>query len=104
MTDDFPETERRLPESPAERVPVGPKWWGESLTIWGALLTGLTTVAPAVLAAFGIDLPIGLAQQLGRDVVAVAQAVGGLVGTLMTIVGRARASAPIERRSVSFRL
>ena len=94
-----------LPAPPAvPRTPASPKWWGESLTIWGALLTALTTVAPAVVAAFGIDLSPGLAQQLGRDVVAVVQAVGGLVGTLMTIAGRVRATAPIERRAISVRL
>lgn len=85
-------------------APQPPKWWGESLTIWGAILTGLTTVAPAILAAVGVDLPADLAQRLGRDVVAVVQAVGGLAGTLMTIAGRARASAPIVRRPVTMKL
>lgn len=100
-----PMSDAPLPAPPAvPRTPASPKWWGESLTIWGALLTALTTVAPAVVAAFGIDLSPGLAQQLGRDVVAVVQAVGGLVGTLMTIAGRVRATAPIERRAISVRL
>lgn len=85
-------------------APQPPKWWGESLTIWGAILTGLTTVAPAILAAVGVDLPADLAQRLGRDVVAVVQALGGLAGTLMTIAGRARASAPIVRRPVTMKL
>lgn len=101
--------ETPMPDAPlaaptSTRAPSAPKWWGESLTIWGALLTALTTVAPAVLTAFGIDLSPGLAQQLGGDVVAVVQAVGGLVGTLMTIAGRARATAPIGRRAISMRL
>ena len=32
------------------------------------------------------------------------QAVGGLIGTLMTIYGRVRASQPLEQRSMSLKL
>lgn len=80
------------------------KWWGESLTIWGALLTAVTTVAPAIFAAFGIDMPAELLRTLGRDVATVIQAVGGLIGTVMTILGRIRATLPIERRTLLIRL
>lgn len=79
------------------------KWWGNSLTIWGALLTAATTVAPAVFAAFGLDVPVDVVRRLGTDAVAVAQAVGGLIGTVMTIAGRVRASTPLERRAVAVR-
>ena len=74
------------------------KWWGSSLTIWGALVTAVSTVAPAILSAFGIDVPGALINQLGADLAVAAQAIGGLVGTIMTIAGRARASAPLSRR------
>lgn len=77
------------------------KWWGSSLTIWGALVTAVSTVAPAVLSAFGLDVPRALIEQLGADITLAAQAIGGLVGTIMTIAGRARASAPLARRSAS---
>lgn len=80
------------------------KWWGESLTIWGALLTAVTTVAPAICAALGIDMPAELLRTLGRDAALVVQAVGGLVGTVMTVVGRIRAKLPIERRTVQMRI
>jgi uncharacterized protein (TIGR02594 family) len=80
------------------------KWWGESLTIWGALLTAVATVAPAVFAAFGIDMPAELVQRLGRDLTTVIQAIAGLAGTIMTILGRIRAAEPIGRRTVSIRL
>ena len=80
------------------------KWWGGSLTIWGALLTALTTVAPALFAALGIDLPIDLVQRLGSDIVTLVQAIGGLVSTVLTIVGRLRASTAIVRRPVTLRL
>ncbi len=77
------------------------KWWGNSLTIWGALLTAATTVAPAIFAAFGLDVPVDLVKRLGADAVAVVQAIGGLAGTVMTIAGRARADTRIERRAIS---
>ena len=80
------------------------KWWGESLTIWGALLTGLTTVAPAVFAAFGIDISADLLQRLGGQATTAIQAVAGLIGTLMTIYGRARATTALQRRTVSLHL
>ncbi len=90
--------------NPPADQPRPAKWWGESLTIWGALLTAVSTVAPAVFAAFGIDMPVELLRTFGRDVAAVFQAVGGLVGTVMTIFGRIRAKQPIERRAVQVRL
>ena len=80
------------------------KWWGGSLTIWGTLLTAVTTVAPAIFAALGIDLPIDLVQRLGSDIVTLIQAIGGLVGTVLTIIGRLRASTAIVRRPVTLRL
>ena len=86
----------------AEQRPT--KWWGESLTIWGALLTAVSTVAPAIFAAVGIDMPADLIQRLGRDTMTVAQAIAGLVGTVMTVMGRLRASSAIGRREVSIRL
>jgi lysozyme family protein len=79
------------------------KWWGNSMTIWGALVTAVSTVAPAVLFAFGVDLPSTLIEQLGTDIAIAAQAIGGLVGTIMTIVGRARASTPLARRGLTAR-
>lgn len=92
------------PSTSTADQPQPGKWWGESLTIWGALLTAVTTVAPAVFAAFGIDMPVELLRTFSRDVTAVFQAVGGLVGTVLTIFGRIRAKQPIERRIVQVRL
>jgi len=80
------------------------KWWGNSLTIWGTFITALSTVAPAILAVFGFDIPSSLIEQLGTDVVTVVQAVGGLAGTIMTIVGRTRAALPLARRPMSLRI
>ena len=80
------------------------KWWGESLTIWGAVLTAATTVAPALFSAFGIDIPADLLQKLGSQSVAAVQAIGGLAGTAMTIAGRLRASTSLERRTLKLNL
>lgn len=81
-----------------------PKWWGESLTIWGTLLTAVSTVAPALFAAAGIDISADLIQRLGQNVIAVVQALTGLTGTVLTIIGRVRASKPLERRPITLRM
>jgi hypothetical protein len=74
------------------------------MTIWGAAVTAISTVAPVVLSAFGFDVSSALIEQLGRDIAVTAQAIGGLVGTIMTIVGRARASAPLARFPLAVRI
>lgn len=94
----MPDSTPAMPAAPAET-----KWWGSSLTIWGAVVTAVSTVAPAVLFAFGLDVPGSLIEQLGNDVTIAVQAVGGLVGTLMTIAGRVRASAPLARKAVALK-
>ena len=76
------------------------KWWGRSLTIWGALITGLSTVAPVVGPLFGLDVTSDLVRDLGEQSVAVVQAVGGLAGTILTIYGRTRATTRLERRDL----
>lgn len=78
------------------------KWWGQSLTIWGTLITGLSAVLPLIGPLFGLDVTGELVRQLGDQVVIVAQAVGGLVGTILTIYGRTRASTPLGRLKVQF--
>lgn len=73
------------------------KWWGHSMTIWGTLVTLLSTVLPALAPVTGIDVDGELVQDAGSQVVDAVQALGALIGTLMTIVGRVRASAPIQK-------
>ncbi len=85
------------PEKPA-------KWWGESLTIWGALLTAITTVVPTLFSAFGIDISADLLQQLGTQAGSAVQAVAGLIGTVLTIYGRIRATTALQRRVVNLHL
>jgi len=81
-----------------------PKWWGQSLTIWGALTTVLTTVLPVIGPLLGINITADLIQQLGGQCVQLVQVLGGLIGTGMTIYGRLRASQPLERKPVNLRI
>ncbi len=86
-------------DSPAAAPPTpGTKWWGNSITIWGAIVTALSTVLPTLGPLLGLDITADLIRQLGTDVVAVVQAVGGLIGTILAIYGRVRATTQIERR------
>jgi lysozyme family protein len=86
-----------------ETQPTG-KWWGQSMTIWGAIITGLSTVLPALGPAFGIDVTGDLVREAGEGIVQTVQAVGGLLGTFLTIYGRVRASKPLEQRSMQLKL
>lgn len=87
--------------SPAASDPTGPidtKWWAHSLTIWGIVVTTLSTVLPTLGPAFGFNITAELIRELGDNVVIFGQAAGGLIGTFLAIYGRLRATTPIERR------
>ena len=88
---------------PAEISP-GAKWWGESMTMWGVVVTGLSTVLPVLGPVFGLNITAELIRQLGDNVVLFGQAAGGLVGTIMTIYGRARATTTLERRQITLNM
>src|SRR5437762_3285755 len=75
-----------------------PKWWGNSMTIQGIIVTALSTVLPVLGPVFGINLTAELVHQLGDNVVTFGQAAGGLIGTILAIYGRLRTSTPLERR------
>ena len=81
-----------------------PKWWGQSLTIWGTIITGLSTVLPIIGPFIGLDLSGTLIVQFGDQVTHVLQALGGVLGTLMAIAGRFRANAPLMQTLFTFRL
>ena len=66
------------------------------MTIWGVIVTSLTTILPLVARGFGVDLPAQVVQDLGSQITAVLQALGGLAGILMTVFGRVRASQPLQ--------
>ncbi len=90
--------------APATEPATDSKWWGQSMTIWGALLTALSTVLPLLGPILGLDLTPELIQRLGQDIVLLAQALGGVIGTVLTILGRVRATTLLERRPVRLKL
>ncbi|MGH1418221.1 MAG: TIGR02594 family protein [Hyphomicrobiaceae bacterium] len=74
------------------------KWWGQSLTIWGAIVTAAATVLPAIGPILGWDITADMVRLAGEQLVQVVQALAGLVGTTMTIYGRARASKTLVHK------
>ncbi len=96
--------EKGTPDMPASSTTPVTKWWGNSVTIWGALITALSTVLPALGPVIGIDITGDLVREAGSQIVETVQAIGGLIGTAMTIYGRVRASAPLERRDLTVKL
>jgi hypothetical protein len=89
---------------PASSAPAPePKWWGQSLTIWGTIITTLATVLPVVGPLAGIDISADTVRQLGDGVVRVFQALGGVIGVVLTVYGRTRAVQPLVRRDFQIR-
>ena len=80
------------------------KWWGQSMTIWGVIITTLSTVLPAFGPLIGLDITAELIRQLGDQIVVIVQALGGLIGTILTIWGRARATTSLERKQLTMNL
>ena len=90
--------------APAAASPADTKWWGHSMTVWGAVITGACAVLPAIGPALGLDLTPAVVRQLGDQAVHVIQAAGGLLGTAMAIRGRARAATGLARRTIRMEL
>ncbi|MDX2204585.1 MAG: glycosyl hydrolase 108 family protein [Hyphomicrobiaceae bacterium] len=80
------------------------KWWGQSMTVWGVIVTGLSTVLPVVGQLFGINITADLVQQLGEAVVQFGQAGAGVVGLALTLWGRLRATADLTRKEIRLTL
>jgi len=95
-------TDTTKPTTPA--VAPDTKWWGQSMTIWGVIITTLSTVLPAFAPILGLDITAELIRQVGDQIVVVVQAVGGLIGTILTIWGRARATTSLERKTLTMNL
>jgi hypothetical protein len=71
------------------------------MTIWGAVITTLSTVLPTIGPLIGLDIAPEVVRQLGDQAILAVQAVGGLAGTIMTIYGRVRATTALERRQLN---
>jgi lysozyme family protein len=80
------------------------KWWGQSMTIWGALITAVSTVIPVLGPLIGLEISPEAVRQIGGELVAALQALAGVLGTLMTIYGRMRATQPLMRRDLNLRV
>lgn len=83
---------------------AAPKWWGRSLTVWGAFVTAAAAIVPALGPLVGVDVSSEAVRQIGADIGGIVQALAGTIGTLMTLYGRARATMPLVRRDVSVKL
>ncbi len=103
-TSQVPAATTPVPPAIVAPEPSGGKWWGQSMTVWGTLITAAATVAPALGPLFGIDISSDTVRQVGGQAAETVRAVAGLAGTLMAIFGRVRASTPLVRRDVSLRL
>ncbi len=80
-------------------VPAG-KWWAQSKTVWGTLITAAATVLPVLGPLIGIELSGEVIRQAGEQTISAIQAVAGLFGTLLTLYGRMKAEGPLVRRDV----
>ena len=80
------------------------KWWVQSKTIWGALITAAATVAPVLGPMIGIELSGEVVRQAGEQTITAVQALSGLFGTILTIYGRLSATAKLARMAVSVRV
>jgi uncharacterized protein (TIGR02594 family) len=99
-----PKPQEKPPMANATDVPTevpATKWWAHSMTIWGAVITTLSTVLPTIGPLIGLDIAPEVVRQLGDQAILAVQAVGGLAGTILTIYGRVRATTALERRQLN---
>jgi uncharacterized protein (TIGR02594 family) len=80
---------------------TSPKWWGNSMTVWGTLITALSTVLPVLAPLLGVSITPEIIQQIGDGVIQFVQAAGGLIGTILALYGRSRAVQTLVRKPVS---
>jgi lysozyme family protein len=86
------------------QVPGAAKWWGHSLTVWGAIVTAMAAILPALGPVVGLEITSEIVRQVGGDISSIVQAITGVIGTIMTLYGRARASMPLVRRDMNVRV
>ncbi|MEM1307595.1 MAG: glycosyl hydrolase 108 family protein, partial [Pseudomonadota bacterium] len=92
-TSDMSSPETAPTALPAPTPPA--KWWGQSMTLWGAFITTLATVLPVVGPLFGLNITAGLVEQVGQHVLTILQAIGGISGLVLTVFGRMRATTQL---------
>jgi len=80
------------------------KWWGNSTTIWGAVVTGMAAVVPVLGPAIGVTITPDTVHTGADQVSAIVQAVIGLMGTIATIRGRVNATQSLSQKLVSLKI
>ena len=90
--------------TPDQQPALEPKWWGRSLTIWGAVVAGLAAVLPVLSPAIGVEVTPDAVHTAADQIAAVVQAATGLAGTLIAIYGRVRATQPLQQRLVTVKI
>jgi uncharacterized protein (TIGR02594 family) len=98
-----PTTKEKRPMPTKPQTPA-PKWWGQSMTLWGVAITALTAVIPALGGVLGLEISAEMAEFIGRELTNLVQGGGGLLGTIIAIYGRLRAEGPLIRKRLSVRL
>lgn len=91
--------------NPTKELPTmqeQPKWWAQSMTLWGAMITLLAAVLPVLSPFLGMDITAEMVKELGENGARLLQGLAGLVGTVLTVIGRLRAQAPLTQRRLSF--
>jgi uncharacterized protein (TIGR02594 family) len=104
MANDTDSTILPAPANAPSAAPDDSKWWGHSMTIWGVIITALSTVLPTLGPLLGLNITADLVHQLGDQVVLVVQALGGLAGTILSIYGRTRATTLLSRRTFTMNM
>ena len=97
-------TDPTFEPAPSAAPAIEPKWWGQSITIWGAVASGLAAVLPAIGPAFGVDVSAATIHTAADQIGATVQAAAGLVGTLLAIYGRLRATQPLKQRLITVKV
>jgi hypothetical protein len=65
-----------------------PKWIAKSMTLWGAVITAVPVIAPLI----GVDISPDDVATIGDSGVSIINAGFGIVGAVMVIYGRLRAT------------
>lgn len=88
-----------MEETDNSSTDIAAKWWLQSKTVWGTLITAAATVIPVIGPLIGVEVPSEVIRQAGDQTVTAVQAVAGLVGTLLAIYGRFKAASPLFLKS-----
>lgn len=81
-----------------------PKWWLESITMWGAIITAVAAYAPYISFFTGFPINEDMVRLFGEAVTIAMQNTGIAVGILLTVVGRLKAKTSLTSKELRFKL